>query len=61
MKAQMKAADRNGARYAVIIAEAENQSGTATIRALGTGAQIVVRRDELVRRLQGSADPFAER
>ncbi|MGB0148388.1 MAG: His/Gly/Thr/Pro-type tRNA ligase C-terminal domain-containing protein, partial [Ilumatobacteraceae bacterium] len=34
MKAQMKAANRSGARFAVIIGESEREAGTALIRDL---------------------------
>ena len=34
MKAQMKAANRSGARFAVLIGESEREAGTALIRDL---------------------------
>lgn len=49
MKAQMKAADRSGADYAVIIGAEEAQAGTATLRPLrSTGDQTSVARADLV-------------
>jgi histidyl-tRNA synthetase len=48
MKSQMKAADRSGARAAVIIGTDEAEAGTAVVRPLrGGGDQIVVDRTEL--------------
>ena len=56
MKSQMKAADRSGALYAVIIGETERDAGTATLRSLrGEGEQVVVPRAELVSRLGDAA------
>jgi histidyl-tRNA synthetase len=37
MKSQMKAADRSGARYAVILGEDEIRAGTALIKPLRSG------------------------
>ena len=52
MKSQMKAADRSGAAYAVIIGESERDAGTAIVRPLrGDGEQVAVARTELVSRL----------
>jgi histidyl-tRNA synthetase len=54
MKAQMKAADRSGARTAVIVGEAELEAGTAQLKPLrGAGEQVTVGRAELVERLRG--------
>jgi len=51
----MKAADRSGALYAVIIGETERDAGTAVIRPMRSdGEQISVRRAELVNRLGGA-------
>jgi histidyl-tRNA synthetase len=53
MKAQMKAADRSGAAWAVIVGEAELEAGTALIRPLReTSEQIVVGRVELASRVR---------
>jgi histidyl-tRNA synthetase len=53
MKSQMKAADRSGARIAVIVGSDELAAGTAVIRDLRHGAdQVVVPRPELVDRLR---------
>ena len=53
MKAQMKAADRSGARAAVIIGADEAEAGTATVRDLrGARGQATIARDDLTRHLQ---------
>jgi len=59
MKAQMKAANRSGAAYAVIIGTDEVEAGTAVVRPLrDDGAQVTVERDSLITdlhsRVQGS-------
>ena len=48
MKAQMKAADRSGARLAIIIGDDELASNTAIIRTMEGGSQQSVQRDSLV-------------
>jgi histidyl-tRNA synthetase len=49
MKAQMKAADRSGAEFAVIIGSDELAAGTAVVRPLrGTGEQATVARADLL-------------
>jgi histidyl-tRNA synthetase len=60
MKSQMKAADRAGARCAVIIGSDEHQSGTCTVRDLATSEQITIPQTELVAHLAtvvGSRNP----
>lgn len=53
MKSQMKAADRSGARLAVIIGSDESTAGNALIRDLRHGAdQVLVTRSDLVDRLR---------
>lgn len=47
MKAQMKAADRSGARFAVIVGEDEIASGSVTLRPLRGGDQLNVERSRL--------------
>ncbi len=47
-KGQMKQAGRTGARYAVIIGEAEMAAGTVTLRDLATGEESKVPRSEAV-------------
>jgi len=47
-KGQMKQAGRTGARYAVIIGEAEMATGTVTLRDLATGEESQVPRSEAV-------------
>ena len=59
MKAQMKAANRSGAAYAVIVGSDEVESGTVALRPLrGEGEQVTIARDSLITdlhtRLQGS-------
>jgi histidyl-tRNA synthetase len=48
MKAQMKAADRSGARLAVIVGDDEIAANTVVIRTMVGGSQETVRRDDLV-------------
>jgi histidyl-tRNA synthetase len=53
MKAQMKGANRSGARYAVIVGSDEVDAGTAVVRPLRSDAdQVAVDRDRLVHDLQ---------
>jgi histidyl-tRNA synthetase len=53
MKAQFKQADRSGARFAVILGEAEAASGQATVRDLASGDQSSVPLENLARFLGG--------
>jgi histidyl-tRNA synthetase len=50
MKAQFKAADRSGARLAVVVGPDERDAGTATVRPLrdGAGEQEIVGRADVV-------------
>ena len=48
MKGQLRAADRAGARYALILGERELADGTVTVRQRATGDQESVGRDEVV-------------
>lgn len=52
MKAQMKAADRSGARLAVIVGDDELAANTAIIRTMDGGSQQSVQRDALVAEVQ---------
>ena len=53
MKAQMKAADRSGAKYALIVGDDEVASGSVSMRDLGgDGSQTSVDRSDVVRWLQ---------
>ena len=53
MKAQMKAADRSGAKTAVIVGADELDAGTVVLKPLrGDGEQVTVPRSELVTRLR---------
>lgn len=49
MKAQMKLADRSGARVAAIVGTDERDAGTIVIRSMETGEQRTVPRSEMVR------------
>jgi histidyl-tRNA synthetase len=53
MKGQMKDADRSGARYAVILGEAELASGTVTVKDLDSAEQREVPLDEIERVVAG--------
>jgi len=55
LKAQLKLADRSGARYAVIVGARELEEGTVTLRSLGEGRQTTVPREQLVAWLRGEA------
>lgn len=57
MKAQMKAADRSGARLAVIIGDDEVAANTAVIRTMEGGSQQTVPRDELVASVRRALRP----
>jgi histidyl-tRNA synthetase len=48
MKGQLRAADRAGARYALILGEREVANGSITVRELASGEQEAVRSDEVV-------------
>lgn len=52
MKAQMKAADRSGAKYAVIIGEDELSRGEASLKDLQTGEQQQVQISEIADRIR---------
>jgi histidyl-tRNA synthetase len=52
MRSQMKAADRSGARVAVIVGEQEAADKTATVRDLGRAEQEIVPRDQVVDRVR---------
>jgi histidyl-tRNA synthetase len=52
MKAQMKAANRSGARFAVIVGESERDEGTVTVRDLARAEQETMPRDKLVAHLR---------
>jgi histidyl-tRNA synthetase len=51
MKAQLRAADRAGARLALIVGEKEAAAGTVTVRDLKTGEQTEVVRDDVANQL----------
>ncbi len=48
MKGAMKAADRSGARYALVLGESELEAGTVTVKDLASGEQRSVPRDAVV-------------
>lgn len=54
MKSQMKAADRSGASYAVIIGGDEAAAQTCTVRHLATSEQHTIAQDELIQYLSRS-------
>lgn len=56
MKAQMKAASRSGARFAVIIGEDEKAAGTATVRDLGAGEQSTIDLEAAVDHIRKALD-----
>jgi histidyl-tRNA synthetase len=63
MKAQMKLANRSGARFALIVGEDELAAGTVVVKPMrGGGDQVAVSRAEVVDRLrqQPSAEPPPE-
>ncbi|MGQ0744212.1 MAG: histidine--tRNA ligase [Acidimicrobiales bacterium] len=51
MKAQFKAADRSGARLALVIGEREKEAGTVLIKEMAQGTQSQVSGDQLVARI----------
>ncbi len=53
LKAQLKMADRSGARFAAIVGDAEAKAGTVTLRDMAGGQQSTVRADALVDRVRG--------
>jgi histidyl-tRNA synthetase len=58
MKAQMKLANRSGARHAVIIGDDEVASGSIVVKPLRTGAdQTVIARSDLIAHLHLEQDP----
>jgi histidyl-tRNA synthetase len=60
MKAQMKAADRSGARLAVIVGSDELAAGTVTLRPMRTGGdQITVGRDGVVDAVRAILDAMS--
>jgi len=56
MKAQMKAASKSGARFAVIVGEDEKAAGTATIRDLAAGEQSTVDLESVVEHIRKVLD-----
>lgn len=56
VKAQMKVADRSGARFAVLIGSDELDAGEVTVRDLATGDQQRIPRDGLVAALRSRID-----
>jgi len=57
MKGAMKAADRSGARFAVVLGERDLAAGEAQVKELGTGEQVAVPLDDLVAHLMAAATP----
>jgi len=54
MKSQMKAADRSGARWAVLVGSDELAAGTVTLRPLRGGEQASIDRSELISHLKAA-------
>jgi histidyl-tRNA synthetase len=54
LKGAMKAADRSGARHALVLGERDLEAGTVVVKDLASGAQEDVPLDEVVPRLGGS-------
>jgi histidyl-tRNA synthetase len=52
LKGAMKAADRSGARYAVVLGERDLESGTAQLKDLASGEQLTVALTDLASTLQ---------
>jgi len=52
LKAQFKSADRNGARFIVILGEDEVKNGTLNLKDSGDKSQVTLNRDELVDKLK---------
>lgn len=50
LKAQMKYADKIGAKYVMVLGDSELESGAANLKNMKTGQQLEVRLDELVER-----------
>ena len=61
MKSQMKAADRSGATFAVIIGGDEAAAGTCTVRNLSTSEQSTIPRAGLVAHLVAALGPRTPR
>ena len=61
MKSQMKAADRSGATFAVIIGGDEAAAGTCTVRNLSTSEQSTIPRTGLVAHLAAALGPRTPR
>ena len=57
MKAQMRTANNDGYRYAVIIGDDEVRQGTVTLRDMDSGEQETIPRSELVPRLGADTYP----
>jgi histidyl-tRNA synthetase len=55
LKAQLKMADRTGARFAAIVGDAEAEAGTVTLKHLADGTQQTVGAAEVVDRVRGRA------
>ncbi|MGZ4153698.1 MAG: histidine--tRNA ligase [Actinomycetota bacterium] len=55
LKAQLKMADRTGARFAAIVGDAEAEAGTVTLKHLADGTQQTVGAAEVVERVRGRA------
>ncbi len=59
-RAQLREANRSGARVAVILGEGEVKSGTCTVKRMDTGEQQEVKADKLAEELDGILHPKPE-
>lgn len=56
LKGAMKAADRSGAAYAIVLGERDLAAGAAQLKNLGTGDQVEIALSELVATVKGTLD-----
>jgi histidyl-tRNA synthetase len=52
MKAQMREANKSGARYAIILGETEMENGTVVLRNLEKGEQEAIHHSDLINKMQ---------
>jgi histidyl-tRNA synthetase len=57
---QLKAADRRGARFAIVLGEEEMAKGTASVKELATGEQVEVPRGDVAARLLAASEAARE-
>jgi histidyl-tRNA synthetase len=54
IKSQFKLADREKARFCIVLGDTELQAATVVLKNLGTGEQVTIPREDLLSRLDGS-------